>query len=198
MAHELRVLQGTMRKFRFTFLFSILLTSNSALAKMPAHHQDPSTPAAKRNRDVAAEDAVAKQFETVRANAGLPQLTRIKHRTSLEQQLCTATYSTKIQSRRSDSTGAGYVTDYLGSVSPELTRIALYKERGGKNRLLYPRYSVAVWRVTEAPVDKVTYWVAVRLYWSALQEFVNYHLTDEALYPQNGWKKSIAPQCRGK
>jgi hypothetical protein len=40
-------------------------------------------------RDKNKEDQVAKLFETIRANAKIPPLERIKHRDSLEQTACT-------------------------------------------------------------------------------------------------------------
>ena len=32
---------------------------------------------------------------------------------------------------------------------------------------------------------------------SSLEEFVDYHFTDDVFY-HDGWKKYVAPQCRGK
>jgi hypothetical protein len=82
------------------------------------------------------------------------------------------------------------------SISPELKQVALLDDFNLKNGS-YPRYSVAVWRTPDPQTGETIYWVGVERYWSALEEFVDYHFTDDVFY-HDGWKKHVAPECRGK
>jgi hypothetical protein len=148
-------------------------------------------------RDKGTEDDVAKLFATVRSDAKLPALTRIGHRDSLEQLVCTMANSGTLQNRHSGDRAAFYITANPQLISPELTRVASFKEQRAKDKLAYPRYSVAVWQGKDSQTGETTYWVGLELDWSALEEFVDYHFTDDVFY-HDQWKKSVAPQCRGK
>jgi hypothetical protein len=140
------------------------------------------------DRDKEKEDHVAKLFEGIRAEAGLPPLKRIRHRGDLEQSICTSALTGETPARGS----AFYTTSDPESVSPELEKIA-----SSKRRLAYARFSVAVWRVKDPRGEAVAYRIGVGLYESALAEFVDCHFTDDVYYCGR-WKKSIMRPCRGK
>jgi hypothetical protein len=144
-------------------------------------------------RDKGKEDQVAKLFESIRTEAKLPQLKRIRHRDNLEQSVCTSALSGK----PSDRGSANYVTTDPESITPELHKIASSNRLDSKNRPWYARYSVAVWRVKDPQTAKTSYRVGVGLYDTAVGEFVDCHFTDDVHYCGK-WKESIAHPCRGK
>ena len=148
-------------------------------------------------RDKSKEDQVAKLFESIRIDGKLPPLTRIKHRDSLEQQVCTIAQAGALANQHSGDLYAIYGTSQPESISTELIRVASFNKQDPKKNPTYPRYSVAVWHVKAPQTGEAMYWVGVARYWSALEEFVDYHFTDDVFY-HNGWKSSIAPTCRGK
>jgi hypothetical protein len=148
-------------------------------------------------RDKRKEEQVAKLFETVRADAKILPLSRIRHRDSLEQTVCTIAVTSALPKFASANTFAFYKTAAPESISAELNKVALFNHLHPKNNPGYSRYSIAVWRVKDSQTGETTYWVGVHLYWSAAMEFFDYHFTDD-IYYHNDWKKSVAPQCRGK
>jgi hypothetical protein len=143
-------------------------------------------------RDKEKEDQVAKLFESIRAQARLPQLKRIRHRDDLEQGVCTSALTGEASKRWSSL----YTTADPGSITTELEKIASSNRLGPNKRPWYARYSVAVWRMKD-PNAEVAYRVGVGLYETALGEFVDCHFTDDVYYCGN-WKASIARPCRGK
>jgi hypothetical protein len=148
-------------------------------------------------RDRIKEDQVAKLFETIRASAQIEHLTRIAHRDSLEQGVCTIAQSGTPIKYNSTNMQAFYNTAEPQSISAELNKVALFNQLHPKNNFGVSRYSVAVWRVNGSQTGETTYWVGVELYGSAVAEFFDYHFTDD-MYYRNEWKKTIEPQCRGK
>jgi hypothetical protein len=136
---------------------------------------------------------VAKLFETIRADAQLPVLIRITHRDDLEQTVCTVA---QVGTLGNPSRAGFYKTAQPESISEQLNMVASFKEQRPANRLVFPRYSVAVWQVRDSQTGETQYWVGVGLYFSSLEEFMD-NFTDQVLY-KNGWKKKVAPQCRGK
>jgi hypothetical protein len=149
-------------------------------------------------RDKVKEEQIAKLFETIRADAKLPPLSRIRHRDSLEQKLCTFGVSGTLRKLTiSPDISAVYTTLKPETASSELTHIALFHYPNPKVLTGVERYSVAVWKVKNSRTGETTYWVGVQLYWSAAAEFFDSYFTDD-LYYRNDWKKSIAPECRGK
>jgi hypothetical protein len=148
-------------------------------------------------RDIGKEDEVAKLFETIRADAKIPQLTRIRNRDSLEQRVCTIALTGALPKLTLTHTSAVYKTLQLESISTELKQVASFDDLHPKNNPGYARYSVAVWGVRESQTGEATYWVGVQLFWSAGMEFFDYHFTDDIHY-HNDWKKYVAPECRGK
>jgi len=144
-----------------------------------------------RPRDKGKEDQVAKLFETIRVDAKLSRLGRIRHRDSLEQHVCTVALTGVIPRNSVEDTFVLYKTSQPESISTELKQVALFDDDR------FPRYSVAVWRAGDSLAGEVTYWVGVQRYWSAPFEFFDYHFTDD-IYYHNDWKKNVAPVCRGK
>jgi hypothetical protein len=160
---------------------------------LSADAQDGKKPHLKGERDKGKEDTVAKLFETIRADAQLPVLIRITHRDDLEQTVCTVA---QVGTLGNPSRAGFYKTAQPESISEQLNMVASFKEQRPANRLVFPRYSVAVWQVRDSQTGETQYWVGVGLYFSSLEEFMD-NFTDQVLY-KNGWKKKVAPQCRGK
>jgi hypothetical protein len=148
-------------------------------------------------RDKVKEDQVAKLFESLRTDTKLPPLRRIGHRDSLEQKVCTIAVEDKPPKITSTNTLGFYKTANPDSVTPELSKVALFNQLHPKNNAGYARYSVAVWPVKDLQAAKPMYWVGVELFWSAGAEFFDYHFTDD-IYYHNLWKESIAAPCRNK
>jgi hypothetical protein len=148
-------------------------------------------------RDKGKEDQVAKQFETIRSDLNRPRLTRIDHRDSLEQTVCTIALTDTPPKYTSTDISGFYKTAQPESVSAELKKVASFSTFHPKSNLGFTRYSVAVWRMEDSLTGEATYWVGVHLYESGASEFFDDHFTDDIEY-HNDWKKSVAPQCRGK
>jgi hypothetical protein len=173
--------------------------SGLVLALLAATAQEAPTAAKQGNarpvtveRDKEKEDQVAKLFEGIRAEAGLPQLKRIRHRADLEQGVCTSALTGEMSKR-----WGFYTTADPGSITPELKKIASLNRLDSNKRPWYARYSVAVWRVKNPNGGEVAYRLGVGIYGTALSEFVDCHFTDDVFYCGN-WKSSIARPCRGK
>ena len=149
------------------------------------------------HRDKEKEDKVAKLFEKLRADAQIPHLKRIGHRASLEQEVCTIALTDNPPKHASMHTFGLYKTANPDSITPELTKVALFNDLHPKNNPSYARYSVAVWPVKDSQTGEPMYWVGVELFWSAGMEFLDSHFTDD-IYYHNEWKKSIAAPCRNK
>jgi hypothetical protein len=143
------------------------------------------------------EGEVAGVFGAVRSAAKLEPLIRINHRDGLEQRVCAMASSGVLPTRHYEPLVAFYTTADPRWPSPEVTAIASFNRQTADGKVIYPRYSVAVWRVNDSQAGHPTYWVGVGRYPSALYESVDNHFTDEALY-HNDWKKSIPVECRRK
>jgi hypothetical protein len=175
---------------RILFMFALLTTGISGQqVPVPAIQAASTTPVA--NREKAKEDQVAKSFQTIRTDANLPPLSRISHRDSLEQLVCTVAKTGIVPKNSVRDTFTLYKTLRPELISTELKQVASFDDDR------YPRYSVAVWQARDRQTAEVTYWVGVERYWSAAFEFFDYHFTDDVFY-HNDWKKNIAPECRGK
>lgn len=142
-------------------------------------------------RDKAKEDKVVRLFETIRIDAKLPRLKRIRHRDSLEQQVCTVTVNGETPKKSMPDTFALYKTVNLESIPSELRQVASFDDDR------FPRYSISVWRVREVQTREVAYWVGIERYRSSAFEFFDNHSTDD-IYYHNDWKKNVVPECRGK
>jgi len=179
--------------------FSALTTALQTVTaqEMPSIAKQDGVSQLKGERDKEKENEVANLFESMRAGAKLPRLKRIGHRDSLEQEVCTIVLTGKPRKYSSTNTFGFYATESPNSASPELTKVALFNDLHPKGNPSWTRYSVAVWSVRDPLSGKLTYLVGVELFWSAATEFFDYYFTDD-IYYHNDWKKSIAPQCRGR
>lgn len=148
-------------------------------------------------RDKEKEDYVANLFEGIRSDAKLPHLNRIGRRQSLEQKVCTIALTGNPPKYVSTNTSAFYKTANPDSVTPELSKVALFNDLHPKNNPSYARYSMAVWPVKDSRTGELMYWVGVQLFWSAGMEFFDHYFTDD-IYYHNDWKKLIAAPCRNK
>jgi hypothetical protein len=174
-------------------LFVLLSTTGLSAQQVPAPSKEaPSVPLI-GERDRAKEDRIAKLFETIRTDSKLPRLGRIKYRERLEQELCTYVQKATLPAHLPGL----YTTLQPDLISPELRKTASFNNLDTKNGPNYERYSVAVWRTTDAKSGEPTYWVAIAILPSAASEFFWTYFTDDVFY-RNDWKEHIAPQCRGK
>jgi hypothetical protein len=182
-----------MRNRNRILLFFVLLTTGISAQQVPVPAKDAASRSPIGERDKAKEDQIAKVFETIRTDAKLAPLARIKHRESLVQNLCTI-----VQTNASPKEMRGlYKTLHPESVTPELKRLASFNDLHPQYNASLERYSVAVWRITDPQTGEATYWVGIAAYPSAATEFFMNHFTDD-LYYRNEWKKHIAPECRGQ
>jgi hypothetical protein len=173
----------------------------------PTTNQTPNA-ALKNHRNSQEEDAVANLFDTVRKDAKLHRLSRIKDRIALQQLACTVSVTDRVplfangfpvignNLKDQDTPGALYKTVNPSELDPELQRIALFERpRGHGHSPGYARYSVAVWPTQETIAGKIEYWVGIELFWSAGNEFFLNHFSD-AMEWKNQWKMFVAAECR--
>lgn len=184
--------------------FSTIIASVLVIALLAASAQELPVTTKRDNggqptgeRDKEKEDKVAKLFEGIRADMKIARLKRIGYRKSLEQKVCTIALAGEPPKHASTNVFGFYKTANPDSVTPELSKVASFKDLHPKYNPSYARYSVAVWPVKDSQTGELTYWVGVQLFWSAGMEFVDSHFTDD-IYYHNNWKKSIAAPCRNK
>jgi len=175
------------------FIACALLPIDSSGQEVPVARTSVSDGQVMGERDSDKEDQVAKIFETIRSDSKSSKLSRIGHRDSLEQQVCTTALTGALPRHPLMDTLAFYKTSRPESITSELNHVALFENK----KAGYHRYSVAVWRTKDSKTGETAYWVGVQLYWSVVVEFFDYHFTDDISY-HNLWKNSVAPQCRGK
>ncbi|HTS46959.1 MAG TPA: hypothetical protein VMH05_03390 [Bryobacteraceae bacterium] len=172
---------------------ALLLVAVLSLAAPGQTRQD----AQEQNLRRKVEDEVARLFEKLRAEQGLPSLTRIKHRQSLEELVCTSAMLDKAVWRENSPGALIYRTDNPAASSPELERIARFKDPlESKNQPSFTRYAVAVWPSARPESEQPLYWVGIQIYMSAWWEFIDNNFTDNRSY-KDDWKKLVTPQCRG-
>jgi hypothetical protein len=173
----------TVMKKHFSLVMIVALLSTSAIAQLKEQ--------AKKLRDPAAEDAVAKLFENAREQSGAKKLGRIRYQEQAQALACSAALGAKSPRGTNSWASFGlYKTAVPTQVSDEITRLA----SAGKTGYSPSRYAVAVWRSAS---DNSEYWVEIRLYSSAAAEFFEDYLTDEMFY-RNDWKKLVLPECLAK
>jgi hypothetical protein len=143
------------------------------------------------------EDALARLFETLRAKGELQPLTRIVHRKSLQELVCTAA-SLDAPVWKQNSPGAlMYRTGNQTSSNSDLEGIARFKDQfQTKDQPTFTRYAVAVWPSSAPESGQPAYWVGIQVYMSAFWEFFDNNFTDNRPY-RDEWKKLVAPPCRG-
>jgi hypothetical protein len=191
------------RRGTLFFLFCFLSFAASAQEGSPTNRvpNAPTMPHGTRQQ----ENAVATLFNTIRADAKLHRLGRIKDREELQQLVCTVTVSDGVppystghpalgsSPKFTNTDSALYRTAHPQEVTAELERVALFVRPGHSRG--YARYAVAVWPVNQGTADKIEYWVGVKLYMGETFEFFDNNFTDEMFY-KNSWKKIVAPECK--
>jgi hypothetical protein len=192
------IMRATHLRIASTFVSGLVIALWAATAQeVPVTTKQGNVGQLAGERDKEKEDQVAKVFEGIRSDAKLPHLKRIGRRQSLEQKVCTIALTDKPPKYTSTNTSGFYETANPDSVTPELSKVALFNNLHPKNNPSYARYSVAVWPVKDSQTGELKYWVGVQLFWNAGMEFFDYHFTDD-IYYHNGWKKSIAAPCCNK
>jgi hypothetical protein len=143
------------------------------------------------------EDKIARSFEALRDKGNLTRLKRIAHREALEQLVCTAALNDSPVWRENSPAALMYRTDNPALLTPELERIARYKDllQGGNNPP-NTRYAVAVWPATDRKSGQRVYWVGIQIYVSAWWEFIDNNFTDDRPR-KNEWKNLVSGSCRG-
>jgi len=143
------------------------------------------------------EDEVARLFETIRARDGLPALTRIGRRESLEELVCSAASDDAPVWRENRPGALMYRTDDPAKPTPVLERIAGYIDPlQTKDQPNITRYAVAVWPTSSRESGQPVYWVGVQVYNSAWWEFIDNNLTDNRSN-KDQWRKLVTPTCHG-
>lgn len=197
-----------MRMSKSTILLLCFLPTLAFSQGEPVPSQIPNA-ASKSHRNSQEEDAVASLFDTVRKDAKLHRLTRIKDRISLQQLVCTAAVTDKVPlftygdpvlgntPKFQDTSSALYKTVNPNEMNPELQRIALFERPRGRHGRSpgHARYSVAVWPTHLEIGGNTEYWVGINLFWSAGTEFFLNHFSDDMEY-KNQWKKFVVPECK--
>jgi hypothetical protein len=193
----LQRISRVMRNQNKVLLFVVVLTAGLSAQEVRVGPQPANVGQVMGERDKGTEDKIAKLFEKTRSDLKILKLARIRHRDSLEQRVCTIALTGTLPKQASIGVFGFYKTAQPDAISAELYKVASFNDLHPKYNPSYARYSVAVWRAKDSQTGETTYWVGVYLYWSAAMEFVDYHFTDD-IYYHNNWKKTIAPQCRGK
>jgi len=139
----------------------------------------------------AAEVAVAKKIDEIRASAKLPALKRVTPSTMDVQLVCTAALT---GAEVHDPLYAGlrtYVTNDLSAETEALNKVIL-----GLPDKYYPRYSVIVVQNANSTPENPSYTVGVARRPTAVIEFFGPLLGDNPFKDMNVWKKQVAPECR--
>src|SRR5271156_5328466 len=140
----------------------------------------------------AAEDAVAKNLDEIRASAKRPSLERVSPSVMEVELVCTAAFT---GAKAGDPIWGGletYVTNDPSAETEELKRGALVPEKQS------PRYSVIVERNPNSTSEHPAYTIGIARRPSALMEFFGPLFFDVPFKNMNGWKKKIAPDCRNR
>jgi hypothetical protein len=139
--------------------------------------------------NLALEDQIAKAVLSIRAEAHLPKLSRIKYRDDLQAWTCVAAERDTSLNPRIFKTDEPLSSPHLREAA-----LALGKPIGGDPALA--RFAVAVWpaRSSTAGSSKEVFWVGVNGYPTAWMEFFLYTFTDDA-FSKNDWKKTVSATC---
>jgi hypothetical protein len=139
--------------------------------------------------NIALEDQIAKAVLSIRAEAHLPKLTRIKHREELQAWTCMA-------AERDTSLYPGIFKTDGPLSSPRLreTALRLGEPKGGDPAIA--RFAVAAWpaRSSGTVSSQESYWIGINGYAAAWTEFFLKAFTDDVFF-KNAWKKQVSPGC---
>jgi hypothetical protein len=141
----------------------------------------------------AAEEAVAKKLDEIRASAKRPPLERASPSVREVELVCTAALT---GGTVGDPIWGGletYVTNDILAETEILKRAAL-----GLPKKQWPRYSVIVERNPNSTLEKPAYTVGIARRPNALMEFFAPLFFDVPFKGMNDWKKRVAPECRDR
>jgi hypothetical protein len=141
----------------------------------------------------AAEDAVAKKLDEIRASANRPPLERVSPLVREVELVCTAALTGE---KEGDPIWGGLYTYVTNDLSAETE--ALKKSTLGLPRKQWPRYSVIVERNPNSTLENPAYTVGVARRPSALMELFAPLFFDVPFKGLNDWKKKVAPECRNR
>ena len=129
-------------------------------------------------------------FASIRAEAHLPSLKRIRYRTDLQELTCTAAERDHLLDNRWT-----YKTYDPSLPSAKLRRVAFTPvDSGGEPPVA--RFAVAVWPlVGTGTTGKPTFVVGLGVYMSAWWEFFDNTFTDDVFY-KNDWKRDVSSGCK--
>lgn len=177
------------RPFRYgSIVLALSILRLGAVGQTPSGNQE-------RNLRRKSEDQVARLFETLRAKQELPPFTRVIHRQSLEELVCSSAQLDRAVWWENTPGAVMYKTDDLMG-TPDLEEIARYKDIfGSSNEPRLTRYAVAVWPLSNQASGRTVYWVGIELYMSAWWEFIDNNFTDNRSH-KDDWKKLVVQPCR--
>jgi hypothetical protein len=141
----------------------------------------------------AAEDAVAKKIDGIRASAKRPPLERISPSVREVELVCTAAHGGK---KVGDPIMGGLDTYVTNDPSAETE--ALKSATVGLAKKQWPRYSVIVERNPNSTPETPAYTVGVARRPSALMEFFAPLFFDVPFKGMSDWEEKVAPECRNR
>jgi hypothetical protein len=168
---------------------AIVVLTFSVYAQVTQPNASEWSPKSKR----AAEDAVAKNLDEIRASAKRPPLERVSPSVMEVELVCTAAFTGV---KAGDPIWGGletFVTNDPSAETEELKRGAL-----GTPEKQSPRYSVLVERNPNSTSEHPAYTVGIARRPSALMEFFGPLFFDVPFKGMNDWKEKIAPECRNR
>ncbi len=172
-----------------TGFLAIVALTFSAHAQVTQPNASKWSPKSKR----AAEKAVAKKLDEIRAAANRPPLERVSPSVREVELVCTAALT---GGKEGDPIWGGLETYVTNDLSAETD--ALNKSTLGLPKKQWPRYSVIVERNPKSTPENPAYTVGVARRPSALMEFFAPLFFDVPFKGMNDWKKKVAPECRDR
>lgn len=172
-----------------TVSLAIVAVTVSMYAQMS--HSNASEWSSKSKR--AAEDAVAKKIDDLRASAKRPRLERVNPSDREVELICTAA----ITSRKDGDPISGGLEAYVTS-DPSVETEALKRITLDLPAKKWPRYSVIVERNPNSTPENPAYTVGIARRPNALIEFFSPLFFDVPFKSMNEWKKEVAPECRNR
>jgi len=145
------------------------------------------------NSKRAAEDAVARKVDDIRASAKRPPLQRVGPSVMDVQLVCTAALTGR---KVGDPIFGGLETYHANDLSAETAALKQVTLELPKKK--WPRYSVVVERNANSTPEGPAYLVGVARRPGALTEFFAPLMFDVPFKGMNKWKKQIAPGCRNR
>jgi hypothetical protein len=176
-----------MMSFLTSVVVAVLTTSAYAQTTQPGASEWSS----KSKR--AAEDAIARKIEMIRASAKLPALKRVNPSMRELELVCTAALTGRTVGDPVMGGLETYATDDLSAETETLKELTL-----GRPYKKWPRYSVIVELSTNTKPEHPEYTVGVARRPSAALEFFAPLFFDVPFKGMNKWKKQVAPDCKNR